>query len=364
MRRSWGIAPLPGLLFVLPGLCLALPFLWRRDRFARGEVLAGWSGIDTTIGGWADASVTVSGGEAERLTAERYADLLFPGDTVPASVLFLKGGPAAIVAVLLILAGILTILLPKQRFVLGAVAGLGGALALGLAAWLALGDLTVPGFGPAYGFWLALGTLLVLGFGCLWRVSAVRAGEIGFAAVAVCLALPFLGYAETVAWTGLDWSGLDLVAGGQADLVLTHVAPEPGLLGDRLGDHFYRLSANEAILVAGYFVGEDVLRRELRMPAQPAAIVAMLFLVAGVLAFLWPRRRYLIGLVASSGAAVALGLAEWLALRARTGKAVEIETRYGFWLAILLLVILVADNAVALIYTMRLTRIGRSSAGT
>lgn len=146
MRRSWGVALFPGLLFVLPGLCLALPFLRRQDRFARGEVLAGWSGVDMTIGGLADASVTVAGGEAERLTAAQYVELLFPGDTVAASALFLKGGAAAIVAVLLILFGVLTILLPRQRFVLGAVAGLGGALALGLAAWLALGGLSFPGF--------------------------------------------------------------------------------------------------------------------------------------------------------------------------------------------------------------------------
>lgn len=187
-----------------------------------------------------------------------------------------------------------------------------------------------------------------------------------------CLALPFLGFADPVAQIGLDWSGLDLVAGGQADLFVTHIAPEPGPLGQRLGDHFYQLSQDEALVLTGYFAGEEAARRGLRMAAQPAAIVAMLFVAAGLLAFLWPRRRYLIGLVASSGAAAALGLAEWLALRARAGRDVESDTRYGFWLAMLLLVTLVADNAVALIYTTklsakltaRLTRTERSSADT
>jgi hypothetical protein len=77
---------------------------------------------------------------------------------------FLPGQPLAIVAVVLILAGVLARLLGGQRMaaIVAAAAGLGAAAALTGAEVLAVAD-AGPFAEPWYGFWLTLALLVLLG---------------------------------------------------------------------------------------------------------------------------------------------------------------------------------------------------------
>jgi hypothetical protein len=169
---------------------------------------------------------------------------------------------------------------------------------------------------------------------------------VGFAVVAFCYALPFaaLRLDDQIFRLAQTFSGRDLVIGGKSR---PHIDT---MLGDPAATVV--LPSSEIPPSLG---GEGV-----TIDAQPAFMVAIVLVVAGLAAAILAgdRVRALVSAVAGAGAAAAMGLGAWLLPRAGGspfGLASELRfaPAYGFWLALVLLVGLAVDG---LVLSLRFSR--------
>lgn len=154
--------------YLLAACCFLLPFAGVNFDSPMTRGLAGWTGVDLTVGGHASTSITIiwyteSGQLGEEMTTlESFYGEDGAKQIVPHK--FLHSQALAIAAAVLVLAGLLSGVLAGQRVQTwaAAAAGLGAAGAISLAEVRAL-DFTGPYTSPQYGFWLAAGMLTALG---------------------------------------------------------------------------------------------------------------------------------------------------------------------------------------------------------
>jgi hypothetical protein len=169
---------------------------------------------------------------------------------------------------------------------------------------------------------------------------------VGFAVVAFCYALPFaaLRLDDQIFRLAQTFSGRDLVIGGKSR---PHVE---AVLGDSGG----------MVVVPSSEIPPSLGGEGVTIDAQPAFMVAIVLVVAGLAAAILAgdRVRALVSALAGAGAAAAMGLGAWRLLRpggSPFGLAPELRfvPAYGFWLALVLLVGLAVDG---LVLSLRFSR--------
>jgi len=166
----------------------------------------------------------------------------------------------------------------------------------------------------------------------------------GLLLVALCFSLPFVAVScDTPVQMRADYSGTDLLAGGRPSVSVSDEA----------------VSQQDA---------EELSDEPIDL--QPAAVLAMLAVIAGILVAALPTRRFQVfgGTVAAVATVLFLGLNQILTQR-HLGREIEaelgaelpggtsggdyVETRYGFWLALSLACVVAIYNC------FELYRVGR-----
>ena len=161
----------------------------------------------------------------------------------------------------------------------------------------------------------------------------------GLVLVALCFALPFAAVScDTPIQVRADYSGTDMLTGGRPAVSVSDEAVSPQE-AEELSDEPIDL--------------------------QPAAVLAMLAIVAGILVAALPARRPRMfgGLAAAAAVVVFLGLNQFLVQR-QLAREIEqevgtqlpggtsggdfVHTRYGFWLALSLALAVTLYNGVEL----------------
>jgi hypothetical protein len=168
---------------------------------------------------------------------------------------------------------------------------------------------------------------------------------LGFVLVGLCFLLPFvtIGHASETERVAATWHGTDLTVGGKARLHLEEL-----LWDERLQRYTMQDVSAELAPMLRAWVGDPLF-----VPSQPAfigaALLVLLGVLAGVLAGAWSRA--VTACAAGLAGAGMLAVGEWLALlrvdRFLTSDAAHAAATYGFWLAVGLLALLWAGNAVA-----------------
>ena len=138
---------------------------------------------------------------------------------------------------------------------------------------------------------------------------------IGFAVVALCISLPFVAFRIVDRDGGFrqTWTGFDLTIGGRS----------PAYVDDVSSD-----------------VSAGAVAR-----GQPAFMLAIVLVMAGLAAAILAgaRVRAVVSAVAGFGAAVAIGVGEWVYL-GRPVPTYDQIPEYGFWVTLVLLVGLGVDG--------------------
>jgi hypothetical protein len=174
---------------------------------------------------------------------------------------------------------------------------------------------------------------------------------VGFAVAVVCFALPFAAWriADPTIEFAQTWSGLTLALGGRSRSHLVQLARDPttGAL---------EWHGDDPIPVQ---FGGDA---GIRISAQPAFMVAVVLVIAGVAAIILAgeRTRAIVSAVAAVAAAVALSAGEWVFLRDGQSRLPALPVRtdayqaaYGFWVVLFLLVVLAVDGVARAIHYSR-----------
>jgi hypothetical protein len=184
----------------------------------------------------------------------------------------------------------------------------------------------------------------------MWLLQRLLA-PVGFAVVAFCYGLPFaaLRAGDSGFRLAQTFSGRDLVIGGKSRPYAE------ALLGDPGG-----MSVLPPSEIPPSLGGDGV-----TADAQPAFMVAIVLVVAGLAAAILAgdRVRAIVSAVAGAGAAVAMGLGAWVFLNPEgspfgLSPIVRFVPAYGFWLALVLLVGLAVDG---LVLSLRISRSRESS---
>ena len=167
---------------------------------------------------------------------------------------------------------------------------------------------------------------------------------VGFAVVAVCFALPFAAWriADPTIDFAQTWSGLTLALGGRSRSHLVELVRDPTTGA-------YEWHSDDPI--PPEFGGDA----GIQIRAQPAFMVAVVLVVAGVAAIILASEgvRSIVSAVAAVGAAVAVSVGEWVFLRHGQSLMPVFPTQtdayqasYGFWVVLSLLVLLAADGVI------------------
>jgi hypothetical protein len=184
----------------------------------------------------------------------------------------------------------------------------------------------------------------------MWLLQRLLA-PVGFAVVALCYGLPFaaLRAGDQDFRLAQTFSGRDLVIGGKSRPYAE------ALLGDPRG-----MSVVPPSEIPPYLGGDGV-----TADAQPAFMVAIVLVVAGLAAAILAgdRVRAMVSAVAGAGAAVAMSLGAWVFLHPAgspfgLAPIFRFVPAYGFWLALVLLVGLAVDG---LVLSLRFSRSRESS---
>ncbi|HEX6683189.1 MAG TPA: hypothetical protein VF062_10355 [Candidatus Limnocylindrales bacterium] len=163
--------------FLLAAACFLLPFLGVHFDTPTQRGRAGWNGADLVVGGEASESLriiwyTENGAlGSEETTIERFYGAEGAQRFLPRR--FLHSQALAIIAALMVLAGLSSAILAGARVqaTVAALAGFAGAASLALAEARALA-FTGPYTAPEYGFWLAFALLAALG--CANAIHTLR----------------------------------------------------------------------------------------------------------------------------------------------------------------------------------------------
>jgi hypothetical protein len=172
----------------------------------------------------------------------------------------------------------------------------------------------------------------------MWLLQRLLA-PVGFAVVAFCYGLPFaaLRLDETDFRLAQTFSGRDLVIGGKSRPYAEATLLDP-----------HTLSPFPPSEIPPYLGGDGV-----TIDAQPAFMVAIVLVVAGLAAAILAgdRVRAIVSAVAGAGAAAAMGLGAWHLLNPvgspfGLAPVLRFVPAYGFWMALVLLVGLAVDGFV------------------
>lgn len=166
---------------------------------------------------------------------------------------------------------------------------------------------------------------------------------LGFAVVAICFALPFAAWriSDPTIDFAQTWSGLMLALGGRSRPHLLESVGDPAS-----GTQMWR---NDPI--PAQFGGDE----GIQVSAQPAFMVAVVLVVAGVAAIILAgeRIRSIVTAVVGLGAAVSVSVGEWTFLRHGQSQVPVVPTQtdayqasYGFWVVLSLLVLLAVDGVI------------------